>query len=93
MRIPVILLACIAIASGAVLKKSGETLEEEEARAEQRLREINEELDRKKNINTVASWAYASNITESSLKNMNEISVETAKYYKVSLFNSYVLCE
>ncbi|XP_055703500.1 angiotensin-converting enzyme-like isoform X2 [Phlebotomus papatasi] len=82
MRIPVILLACIAIASGAVLKKSGETLEEEEARAEQRLREINEELDRKKNINTVASWAYASNITESNLKNMNDISVETAKYYK-----------
>uniref|UniRef100_A0A1L8DR16 Angiotensin-converting enzyme n=1 Tax=Nyssomyia neivai TaxID=330878 RepID=A0A1L8DR16_9DIPT len=72
----------ITIVSCAVLKKSGETPEEEESRAVLRLKEINEELNRKKNYNTVAAWAYASNITEENLKLMNDVSVETAKYYK-----------
>nr|BAM69203.1 hypothetical protein [Lutzomyia ayacuchensis] len=83
MRITVIFFTGITIAlvSCAVLKKSGETIDEEEARAAVRLKEINEELDRKKNINTLASWAYASNITETNLKSMNDVAVETAKYY------------
>nr|ANW11475.1 Lol71 [Bichromomyia olmeca] len=72
----------VTVVSCAVLKKSGETPEEEESRAVLRLKEINEELDSKKNYNTVASWAYASNITEDNLKRMNDVSVETAKYYK-----------
>ncbi|GAB0091084.1 Angiotensin-converting enzyme [Sergentomyia squamirostris] len=76
-------IALIAIAQGAaVVKKVGENLEEEELRAVNRLKEINEELDRRKNINTLASWAYASNITEENLKKMNDVSLETAQYYK-----------
>nr|QHO60759.1 salivary 71kDa-like protein [Sergentomyia schwetzi] len=78
-----LVITLIAIAEGAAfVKKVGESLEEEESRAVQRLKEINEELDRRKNINTVASWAYASNITDENLKKMNDVSVETAQYYK-----------
>uniref|UniRef100_A0A6B2E7X0 Angiotensin-converting enzyme n=1 Tax=Phlebotomus kandelakii TaxID=1109342 RepID=A0A6B2E7X0_9DIPT len=82
MRSLVICLVGITLVGAAVLKKSGETLEEEETRAEQRLKEINEELDRKKNINTVASWAYASNITDENLKHMSNVYIENAKYDK-----------
>lgn len=61
-----------------------QALEDEEITAQDFMTELNEEYNRRKNIETIAAWAYASNITDENEKIKNDVSAENAKYYKVS---------
>lgn len=59
-----------------------QALEDEEINAIEYMTELNVELARRRNIETVASWAYASNITDENEKLKNDVSAENAKFYK-----------
>lgn len=61
-----------------------QALEDEEITAQDFMSELNEEYNRRKNIETIAAWAYASNITDENEKLKNDVSAENAKFYKVS---------
>ncbi|XP_073823622.1 angiotensin converting enzyme [Musca autumnalis] len=54
----------------------------EEIVATEYLQNINKELAKHTNIETEASWAYASNITDENERVRNEISAENAKFMK-----------
>lgn len=58
-------------------------IEEEEIRAQQFMTELNDELNRRKNIEMIASWQYASNITDENEKIKNEVAFDNAKFTKV----------
>lgn len=45
---------------------------------------FNRERDNQLNTQTIASWAYASNITDHNERLMNDASAEGAKFIKVS---------
>lgn len=82
-----VLLACLIgiVSCGVVIRKrEAETIEQEEVRAKEWITKLNQELNVKKNIATIAAWSYASNITDYNMKIKNEIATETAKYYKVN---------
>lgn len=64
-----------------------QALEDEEITAQDFMSELNDEYNRRKNIETIAAWAYASNITDENEKLKNDVSAENAKYYKVSKMN------
>uniref|UniRef100_A0A1L8EGI7 Angiotensin-converting enzyme n=1 Tax=Haematobia irritans TaxID=7368 RepID=A0A1L8EGI7_HAEIR len=67
------ILAGLAICHGAT---------KEEIVATEYLQNINKELAKHTNVETEASWAYASNITDENERLRNEISAENAKFLK-----------
>uniref|UniRef100_A0A1I8P5X5 Angiotensin-converting enzyme n=1 Tax=Stomoxys calcitrans TaxID=35570 RepID=A0A1I8P5X5_STOCA len=69
----VTLLAGLALCHGAT---------KEEIIATEYLENINKELAQHTNVETEASWAYASNITDENERVRNEISAENAKFLK-----------
>ncbi|XP_005183216.1 angiotensin-converting enzyme [Musca domestica] len=69
----VTLVAGLAICHAAV---------KEEIIATEYLANINKELAKHTNVETEASWAYASNITDENERKRNEISAENAKFMK-----------
>ncbi|XP_013104589.2 angiotensin-converting enzyme [Stomoxys calcitrans] len=69
----VALLAGLALCHGAT---------KEEIIATEYLENINKELAQHTNVETEASWAYASNITDENERVRNEISAENAKFLK-----------
>ncbi|XP_075150051.1 angiotensin converting enzyme [Haematobia irritans] len=69
----VTILAGLAICHGAT---------KEEIVATEYLQNINKELAKHTNVETEASWAYASNITDENERLRNEISAENAKFLK-----------
>lgn len=54
----------------------------EEIQAKEYLENLNKELARRTNVETEASWDYASDITDAHEKKKNEISAEVAKFLK-----------
>lgn len=80
---------CAAAVNCRVLKReTEETLEDEEQRAFNWLNKLNDEINQKKNKATIASWNYATNITDENQRINNEVSAELAKEYKVGvIFN------
>lgn len=60
-----------------------ERLDEEEIAAEQFINAFNIELNAHINKERIASWAYASNITDHNLGVMNDASADEAKFTKV----------
>lgn len=58
-------------------------IEEEEIRAQTFLDNLGEELIQRRNLDVVANWAYASNITDANEKRKNEVSADNAKFAKV----------
>lgn len=81
-----VVLALTTVNSLAVTKREtggAETLVEEEVRARLLVDKLSDEINLKKNRETIASWNYVSNITDENQKISNEVSVEMAKEYKV----------
>lgn len=58
-------------------------IEEDEINARRDLDELNVELERRNNLATLASWAYASNITDYNLEKKNEVDADNAAFAKV----------
>lgn len=69
--------------SGTVKRDAEESLEAEEARVKQWMGELNKELIMMANREAIASWNYASNITDATQKIMNDVSAEIALERKV----------
>ncbi|XP_060649906.1 angiotensin-converting enzyme [Drosophila nasuta] len=59
-----------------------QALVKEEIQAKEYLENLNKELAKRTNVETEASWAYASNINDENEKKKNEISAELAKFMK-----------
>lgn len=82
----VAVVALTTTANSLAIKKreTGETLAQEEHRVYQWVDELSGVLNELKNRGAIASWSYASNITDENQKISNEVSAETAKEYKVN---------
>ncbi|XP_034098216.1 angiotensin-converting enzyme isoform X3 [Drosophila albomicans] len=59
-----------------------QALVKEEIQAKEYLENLNKELAKRTNVETEASWAYASNINDENEKKKNEVSAELAKFMK-----------
>lgn len=58
-------------------------LENEEILAQDYMNELNGELARCSNLEVIAEWNYASNITDENEKIKTELSAKNAEFYKV----------
>lgn len=61
-----------------------ETVEEEEKRVNQWLQDLDKTLVKRMYEDSVASWNYEANLTDVNLELMNNLTVTSAKFYKVS---------
>lgn len=61
-----------------------ETVEEEEKRVNVWLKELDKDLIRRMYQDSEASWTYEANLTDFNYELMNNLSVSSAKFYKVS---------
>lgn len=61
-----------------------ETVEQEEARIKVWLEHLDKELVQRMYEDSEASWNYEANLTDHNYESMNNLSVTSAKYYKVS---------
>lgn len=61
-----------------------ETVEEEEKRVNEWLKELDKDLVRRMYQDSEASWSYEANLTDTNYELMNNLSVSSAKFYKVS---------
>lgn len=80
--------ATTSVAGGVAVAKretTAESVEEEEARAFTWYAKLNDEINAMKNRDAVASWNYASNITDKNQKISLDVSAELAKQFKVSI--------
>ncbi|XP_033235956.1 angiotensin-converting enzyme-like [Drosophila pseudoobscura] len=59
-----------------------QALVKEEIQAKEYLENLNKELAKRTNVQTEASWAYASNLNDENEKKKNEISAELAQFKK-----------
>lgn len=79
-----IICATANVNCGITKRETTESLADEETRALEWYAKLNDEINLKKNKEAIASWAYASNITDENQKVQLDVSSELAKEYKVS---------
>lgn len=93
----VVLATVIVVIDCGLIKREtttpNETIAEEEARILPWVDQLSTELNLKKNRGTIASWNYASNITDENQKASNEVSAELAAEYKASDFMFVVILQ
>ena len=58
-------------------------IEEEEKQAKQLIEDLNDELNRRKNLAVEASWNFVTNLTYENLEQKEIVSAENSDYYKV----------
>lgn len=67
-----------------------QNIEEEEIRARAFLDELNDELNERKNRQTLAEWDFNSNITDANQKRKDEIAAENAVFTKVRILICFI---
>lgn len=70
--------------SAALIECRNETVEEEEQRVNLWLKELDKTLVERMYQDSEASWTYEANLTDYNYELMNNLSVSSAKFYKVS---------
>lgn len=70
-----------------------QNIEEEEIRAQSFLDELNEELNHRRSVASIAEWNYNTNITTENEKRKTVIAAENAEFYKVHILNFTFLCQ
>lgn len=79
---PVFVLCALLLPQLTVCRN--ETVAEEERRVNLWLQELDKSLVKRMYEDSVASWNYEANLTDYNLKLMNNLTVTSAKFYKVS---------
>lgn len=63
-----------------------QNIEEEEIRAKAYLDELNDELNERKNKQTIVEWNFNTNVTKENEERKDAIAAENAEFFKVSDF-------